>query len=322
MKTPITEFDVIFISYDEPNADENYANLVDKCPWAKRSHGVYGSDAAHKAAAKLSETERFVGIDADNLVRDDFFDIEIDFTKFGHDDVLSWSGKNVINGLVYGNGGIKLWPKKVVEQMRTHETVDKGKGAVDFCWDIHYQQLNNIYSDVYNNATPYQAYRAGFREGVKLALHDGKPMDWRQIANHNNYKNHRRLLIWMSVGADTLNGLWAMYGARLGCVMTNLKKDWDYTLVRDFEWHNRFWEKDIVPQFAGDEMCLKSKFKWSREKLVNEINRLGVLLQQELRLDIATLDEQGSKFFKSSYFNPNRLGPLVKESDVEQFIIG
>jgi len=53
---PITEFDIIFISYDEPNADNNYADLLDKCPWAKRSHGVWGSDAAHKAAAAMSDT--------------------------------------------------------------------------------------------------------------------------------------------------------------------------------------------------------------------------------------------------------------------------
>ena len=49
--TSINEFDIVFISYDEPNADENYAHLLDICPWAMRSHGVWGSDAAHKAAA-------------------------------------------------------------------------------------------------------------------------------------------------------------------------------------------------------------------------------------------------------------------------------
>lgn len=321
MKTPISEFDVVFISYDEPNADENYADLLEKCPWAKRSHGVYGSDACHKAAAALAETDRFISIDADNKVRPDFFELELDLTKFDDSDVLSWSGKNIINGLVYGNGGIKLWPKKVVEQMRTHETIDNGKGAVDFCWDVHYHQLNNIYSDVYNNATPYQAYRAGFREGVKLALHDGKPMDWRSIAEANHYKNHRRLLVWMSVGADVNNGLWAMYGARLGCYMTNLAKDWDYTLVRDFEWHNNHWTNTVMPQFAGsEETCPVSKFSYSKTKLQAETQRLGRILQQDLRLDIADLDEAGSRFFKASYFNPNRLGPLVKESDVEQFI--
>jgi hypothetical protein len=53
---------------------------------------------------------------------------------------------------------------------------------------------------------------------------------------------------------------------------------------------------------------------------MNEIKKLGRVLQQDLRLDIADLDEAGSKFFKASYFNPHRLGPTVKESDVEQFI--
>ena len=41
MKIPITEYDVVFISYDEPNADDNYADLINKIPWAKRSHGVW-----------------------------------------------------------------------------------------------------------------------------------------------------------------------------------------------------------------------------------------------------------------------------------------
>lgn len=323
MGTPISEFDVVFISYDEPNGDENYADLLEKCPWAKRSHGVYGSDACHKAAAALAETDRFITVDGDNKVRPEFFELDLDMSKFDNSDVLSWSGKNIINGLVYGNGGVKLWPKHVVEQMRTHETISNGKGAVDFCWDIHYHQLNNIYSDVYNNASPYQAYRAGFREGVKLALVDGQPMDWRKIAESNHYKNHRRLLVWMSVGADVENGLWAMYGARLGCYMTNIQRDWDYTLVRDFEWHNRFWADTVQPQFAGTEVtCPITKYSYDKTKLYDETVKLGRMLQQDLRLDIADLDEAGSKFFKASYFNPNRLGPTVKESEVEQFISG
>ena len=49
-----------YLSYDEPNAEENYADLLAKVPWAKRVHGIKGSDAAHKACAKLSETDRFV----------------------------------------------------------------------------------------------------------------------------------------------------------------------------------------------------------------------------------------------------------------------
>ena len=35
-------FDIIFMSYQEPNADENWQRLVDKFPWARRVHGVKG----------------------------------------------------------------------------------------------------------------------------------------------------------------------------------------------------------------------------------------------------------------------------------------
>ena len=46
----LASLDVVFISYDEDNYEENYADLCDKVPWAKHVHGVEGSDAAHKAA--------------------------------------------------------------------------------------------------------------------------------------------------------------------------------------------------------------------------------------------------------------------------------
>ena len=60
----INELDVVFISYDEPNAEMNYAKLLTELPWAERVHGVKGSDACHKAAANLANTEWFVTIDA------------------------------------------------------------------------------------------------------------------------------------------------------------------------------------------------------------------------------------------------------------------
>ena len=68
MSIKVVDQDIIFLSYDEPNAEKNYADLCSKIPWAKRVHGVEGSDAAHKACADLSETEYFVTVDADNIV--------------------------------------------------------------------------------------------------------------------------------------------------------------------------------------------------------------------------------------------------------------
>ena len=171
----ITEFDVIFLSYDEPNAERHWADLIEKAPWAKRVHGVRGFDSAHRACADLSETDWFVTVDADNLVRPEFFDIQVEFNPEREPlRCFSWSGLNVANGLAYGNGGLKLWSKAFVRTMNTHENADDPRKAVDFCWEDNYRQIYRIYSDVWSNGSAYQAFRVGFREGVKLALNRGE----------------------------------------------------------------------------------------------------------------------------------------------------
>ena len=219
--------------------------------------------------------------------------------------IFSWAGKNIVNGLVYGNGGIKCWPKHVVEQMKSHEAAVTASAQVDFCWDIHYVQMNNVYSDVMNNASPLQAWRAGFREGVKMSLVGGVTVDPRKLKQLIHPKNHQRLLVWCSVGEDVQNGLWAMYGARLGCYLTNLKRDeFNFVDVRDFDWLVNYFNKVVQPSITNTE------------QLRNETRKLGVILQQELELDIADLDSFGSKFFKSTYVNPNRLGPMIRETQV------
>ena len=323
----INEFDIVFISYDEPNADENYADLLDKCPWAKRSHGVWGSDAAHKAAAALAETERFIGIDADNIVRPDFFNVEIDMDKITSSDVISWAGKNTINGLVYGNGGIKCWPRGVVNNMRTHEAAPESdaRAQVDFCWNINYIQMNNVYCDVMNNGSPLQAWRAGFREGVKMGLVNGDVVDPGRLKRVVHHKNYQRLLAWMSVGDDSPNGLWAIYGARQGCHMTNIQRHaWDWKNVRDFDWLSRMFLEDVLPQFTGDasELCPRTGQAWDRKLLQEATQNLGVDLRRELDLEIADMGVEGSRFFKTVYINPSRLGAQVREDQVEDKLIG
>jgi len=288
MKVKIAELDIIYLSYDEPNAEKNYADLLTKVPWAKRVHGVDGSDAAHKACAELSETDRFVTVDGDNTIRQDFINQVLDFDE--HTDlansVISWCGKNSINGLMYGNGGLKCWPKEYVLNMRTHENADANNLAaqVDFCWDIQYIQQNSCYSDVHNNETPQQAWRAGFREGVKLALDRGNKVSKEDfLLGHT--KNLNMLYIWMMVGSDIANGNWAILGAREGLAMTMLT-DWNYTDVKDFKKLNELW--------AGrDEM--------PADVLHDEIFNYGSDLINQLEIPIAVqpLNEEQSQFFKT-----------------------
>ena len=64
--------DVVFISYNEPNADTNYNNLLKKFPNAKRIHGVKGIHQAHIAAANIATTEMFYVVDGDADLVNDF----------------------------------------------------------------------------------------------------------------------------------------------------------------------------------------------------------------------------------------------------------
>ena len=84
----VIDHDIIYLSYDEPNAEQNYSDLCSKVPWAKRVHGVEGSDSAHKACAELSETDRFITIDGDNRIREDFLMQEANLSEFDLTDKL------------------------------------------------------------------------------------------------------------------------------------------------------------------------------------------------------------------------------------------
>ena len=321
MKIKIAELDIIFLSYDEPNADKNFADLKTKVPWAKRVHGIKGSDAAHKECARQSETDRFISVDGDNIVDPSFFDQVIDFREADVDlgkSVISWCGKNSINGLVYGNGGIKCWPVQYVLDMKTHEIAEEERSKVDFCWDLNYIQFNEAFSHVMNNDTPYQAYRAGFREGVKMSLDRGIKVDPDNFEASLHDKNYHRLLVWCNIGRDVENGLWAMYGTRLGCYLTNLDPNFDFVNVAHFDWHTKYWTEEIMPKFAGeDQYCVKSKYNWSKEKLEKETRFLGEQLHKKLNMPVSEIDETGSKFFKKVYWNPPRQGNLVTEKDSE-----
>jgi hypothetical protein len=294
-KFKVMDCDIVYLSYDEPNAEENYADLLTKVPWAKRVHGVEGSDAAHKACARLSETERLIVVDGDNKIRPEFLKQEVEFKQEVELDksVISWGAQNVINGLIYGNGGIKCWPTQLVLDMKTHEAAesDNAKTQVDFCWDINYIQMEQCMSDVYNNASAQQAWRAGFREGVKMGLLEGSKAD--NIVKQVHWKNFQRLLVWMHVGMDVANGEWAIYGARQGCYMTNCTS-WDFVNVRDFKWLNSYWaEHDSL---TTDKM------------LPFEIMGIGETLKYELDMSIADpFTSEQSKLFKSLYTNPPRM---------------
>jgi hypothetical protein len=224
--------------------------------------------------------------------------IEIDLDELGLTDkhVFSWCGNVHVNGLRYGNGGLKMWTREFVNNMKTHENADATdhRSVVEFCFSDLYYQFNTNYCTSYTNETPFQAWRAGFREGVKMSLNQGEKTSMLKSVWWQNYD---RLLIWCNVGADVKNGIWSMLGAREGVYMTNCT-DWDYTQVRDFEYLTEYWY-EMYGSFSEDD----AKFK-----IVNT----GQALREELDLEVAELDDNASKFFKQVYENTPRIIGRIK----------
>jgi hypothetical protein len=245
MKIKTADLDCFYISFDEPNKEKHWAMLQQIVPWSNRVDGVVGFDAAHKACAKQSETDYLITVDGDNTVDPSFFELELDVPSQHDNCVLSWNSINVINGLCYGNGGLKIWPKQFLLDMKSHEAAESESHAVDFCWDEKYLQLVNVYSTTHPNGSKEQAFRAGFREGVKMTLDRGTVIPPDQLKQKLYPPNLRRLLLWGSLGSDVINGSWAVFGTRVGTHYANVLQN-DIKLVSDYVQLN-----ELVKQYTS-----------------------------------------------------------------------
>jgi hypothetical protein len=177
---------------------------------------------------------------------------------------------------VYGNGGISCWTREFVNNMRTHENTDgRSETQVEFCFDHRYLPLWNCYSVTYPNHSGQQAWRAGFREGVKMCLDRGRRVSIEEFLNMQNYQNLEYLNIWHSIGADVENGRYAIYGARLGTYKVMLETYWDYTEVQDFTKLDRLFTAIDSQTFDDQRRHYRAISKELRDKLGLHVLEMG-----------------------------------------------
>lgn len=242
-------YDIIFISYNEPNADENYALLKQRFPLAKRVNGVTGIHQAHVAAAKKSFTKMFWVVDGDAVILDSFnFDYVV--PDWDLETVHVWSSRNPINDLTYGYGGVKLLPKQLTINMDTN-TVDMTTSISTSFKPM--PQESNITAF---NTDPFNTWKSAFRECVKLSSnvipsdtlkHDAPPD---KIADIHERLTTSRLHHWCTKWSNRPFSDYALKGALAGKEYgeKNASNPEALLKINDFTWLQDRWSLEKFPQ--------------------------------------------------------------------------
>jgi len=216
-------YDIIFISYNEPTADDNFASLKQRFPLAKRVNGIKGIHQAHIAAAKKSMTKMFWVVDADAVILNSF-DFSHEVSEWDLDVVHVWRSLNPVVDLSYGYGGVKLLPKQMTITMDTNTT--------DMTMNISskFKAMEEVSNITAFNTDSFSTWRSAFRECCKLAV-------------INNQESLSRLSAWCELNNNAPYGFYAHLGALAGRNYgeKSASNKEALTMINDFTWLEALW---------------------------------------------------------------------------------
>ena len=217
------DFDIFMISFHEAEADRNFAQLKVRFPEAQHVKNIEGIGNAHEKCGELANSEMVYIVDADADIMDHFkFDYIPPMSKRSNTTYV-WSARNPINGLEYGYGAVKLFPKQQLIEMG-HELPDFSAGA------SFYQPVSDISNITRFNKDPYRTWRSAFREAVKLAS--------AVVPNQKQSETDERLNAWCTIDNGERFGRYCIKGALEGKAYGEENKgDIDaLNKINDYEW--------------------------------------------------------------------------------------
>lgn len=227
--------DVVFISYDEPEADQNWKILKDHCPRAVRVHGVSGMELALEAAADVSTTPWFFAVFAKTQLHKGFdFSVVPDRMQLPKHYIFDC--RNVSNNLEYGHMGVVLYNCQGVRDINR-----AGNFGLDYTLSFPHESvpLLSCYGDF--ATTPYHAWRTAFRETAKLSYFE---------QTQHSVDNHYRLGIWLT-HAEGNHADWVLKGANDGNEFYKTTNGDLTTLKQSFRWE---WLREYFVSKYGSEL--------------------------------------------------------------------
>jgi len=162
-------------------------------------------------------------VDGDAVIVDEFnFDYQV--PKWNHDHVFVWRAKNPINDMVYGYGGVKLFPTRL--------TIDMDVTKPDMTTSISskFNAIKEVSNITSFNTGEFETWKGAFRECTKLSS--------KVIDRQKNEETDNRLQIWTTIGKDRPYGEYAIRGARAGAAYGAANQGNTEALkkINDFDW--------------------------------------------------------------------------------------
>ena len=213
--------DIVFISYDEKNADLNYEILIKQQPRTKRLHGVEGMENALYQAALLSETDWYFAVFAKTRLCEDF-DFEYRPDRLQGQKHYIFNCLNMVNGLEYGHMGVVMYHKQMVIDSHDYDVL-----GLDYTMSHRHDVVPMLSCYGEFNTSPFETWRAAFRETIKLA----QAMD-----NKPSIETKYRLDVW----CNHAQGDYSEYctaGAKHGVEFYNTHKHDIKELKKSFRWN-------------------------------------------------------------------------------------
>ena len=224
--------DIFFLSYDERYREKHWQELKCRFPQSRRIHGIKGVALAHRLCAQLSKTDFFFVVNADNQILYEEFSFQV--SEKIKEAVYTWRCLNPVNDLVYGFGGVKLFPKSAFFSFPFSVDISSALKAP-------YHIVPEIASVTCFNSSSFEAWRGAFRECVKLSS--------RCIPFQKDSETKKRLEVWCTKGVNKPFGPYVLLGAKQGREYGERHRKDSVALrkINDFDWLRKlFEEKGIV----------------------------------------------------------------------------
>ena len=228
-----TVMDVVFISYDEPDAEHNWNILEQQCARAKRVHGVAGMETALEAAADISSTPWYYAVFAKTRLHEQFdFSHMPDFMQQPKHYIFDCV--NTVNGLQYGHMGVVMYNCEGIRDLNQAKNF-----GLDYTLSFAHESVPIISCYGNFNQTPYHTWRTAFRECAKLAYFESQSP---------TVDGEYRLNTWLS-RAQGNHAEWCLKGAHDGVEFFKASDQALSTLKQSFRWE---WLREYFVSRYGD----------------------------------------------------------------------